>query len=1424
MSEQSPATDKNAIECLSKKCGRSRMSINSELHSGLTPDEFDAQVGNGVPANDRFAGLSPQKQALLKLRLKGLRDAGRPKSTASAVAPTIPRRAARHDAPLSFAQELLWLVDQLRPNGSAYNVPRVLELEGAVDVEALRRAIEGLIARHEVFRTRFTTIDGAPVQSVSPPPTVDLPIIDLIDLPADEKQTRAERAVYDAAVAPFDLANDLLLRATLIRLDLTKHMLVLALHHIASDGYSKGLFFKELGALYTANAEGTSAQLPDLPIQYLDYAAWQRERMQGEVLGRLLAYWKRKLDGTPAFLELPADRPRPPVQSFRGAAYRRDLPYSLLESFKTISRDEKATLFMAFLAAYKAFLHRYTGQADIVVGTPINSRDQPEVSGLIGFFINSLVLRTDVSGDPTFRELVARVRRTALEAYEHQELPFTKIVLELNPLRDLSYTPIIQTMFTVGHVNGGHVQDVVPEFPGLEVNALSFHGKTAKFDLIVSLTVAPDRFRLSCEYNVDIFDEPTIDRMLHQFETLLHGAVQNPDTQISHLPLLSEAERRQLVVEWNDTGRAVPAGATLARLFEEQVERSPHATAVIAGTNTLTYRELDARANQLARFLQGRGVGPEVPVGLCLDRSLELAVAILGTLKAGGACVPLDPAYPPERLSYIVSDASCRLLLTLDHLRETLADSGTAAVALDTEWEIIARESNVALHTRPAPEQAAYVIYTSGSTGQSKGVVLTHAGLTNHALAAIDLYGLTAADRVLQFASLSFDISLEELFPTWSAGAAVVFRPDDETLADVSFTRWIEQERITVVDLPTAYWHEWVNELALRKEPPPAPLRLVIVGGEKASGQARAAWLATGGERVRWVNTYGPTETSIIATAYEPPASQVSNEIHTDPPIGRPIANTTIYILDAHGEPLPVGVPGELYIGGAGVARGYLNRADLTASRFVTDPFSDRPDARLYRTGDRARWRADGSIEFVGRLDDQVKIRGFRVEPGEIENALERHPRIQKAVVLVSNERGDQRLIAFVTHDEAAPCPSAKELRGYLGTTLPHYMIPSAFVPIHELPLTPNGKVDRQALLKRATDAPEESEIVAPRTDVEKELAAIWCDVLGLPTVGIRDDFFELGGYSLLVLKVWNRLAKSFGAHHPLNLIFRHRTIEELASVLDPNSTSEPASPKGTQTPEPSVRTPLLLAPDLAADLAGHLDDVSVYPLDFFRDDDRHWRSLEELASGYIDEMREIQKEGPYRLGGFCWNGLIVFEMARQLMERGEEVPLVIMVEPTWIGPVKRSKVVGLPYFRRRLSHHFENLRKIRPTSWADYCRARMAGMYWRITSGYGKRISERPPTSTLAKLTPKQRACLAYKPRHYPGRLTLMQASDRVERYGEKEFGWRHVAGGGLDVHVVKGDHASLSGGPDVPNLAEAIRKAFCDSLKAELKTTTPQ
>ncbi|HQA67127.1 MAG TPA: amino acid adenylation domain-containing protein [Aggregatilineales bacterium] len=1053
-------------------------------------------------------------------------------------APPIERIPREGNLPLSFAQQRLWFLDQFEPESPAYNVPVAVRLEGAVDAELLERCLNEIVQRHESLRTIFPTINGRPGQVIAPKLTLPLRVVSLAHLPEAEREKEARRLAEQEAQRPFSLAHGPLLRARLFRLAEDEHILMLVMHHIISDGWSSAVMVEELVRLYEAFGAGKPSPLPDLPIQYVDYAHWQRKWLKGDVLERQLDYWRKQLAGAPPLLELPTDRPRPATQTNHGSYRPVSLPPALVRRVRELSRREGVTPFMTLLAAFQTLLSRYSGQDDISVGTPIAGRGRVEVEGLVGLFVNTLVMRTDLSGEPSFRDLLKRVREVALGAYAHQDVPFEMLVDELQPQRDMSRTPLFQVMFAMQRSPLAEHQ-----LDGVRFSPVLIDNGTATFDLTLSLVEDGDDVSGMMEYNSDLFEPETVDRMIGHFVTLLEAAVADPDTRIVDLPLLTKAEREQILVEWNDTTALLP-DLCLHQFVERQALERPNAPAVIDAETVVSYAELNARANKLAHALRKRGVGPETIVGLSVERSVDMFVGLLGVLKAGGAYLPLDPAYPADRLAFMIEDSGIRLLLTQSHLLKKLAVRPPEVLCLDADWPSIEPECAENPASGVTPRNLAYVIYTSGSTGRPKGVMVEHRSVVNHNLSMVRRFGLRPDDRVLQFATINFDAALEEIFPTWWAGGALVLMPAGALGSGEELERLVEQAGLTVLNLPTAYWHEWVTSLALRGAEPPASLRLVVVGGEKVLAERYARWREIVGERVRWINTYGPTEGTIVASTFEPDGP-VEGEI----PIGRPIDNVRLYILDAHGEPVSVGVPGELHIGGVAVARGYLNRPDLTAERFLPDPFSNEPGARMYRTGDLCRWLPDGNIEYVGRTDHQVKVRGYRIELGEIEAVLAQHPAVAENVVVAREDQaGRKQLVAYVVTGTREQ-PGVLELRNHLAASLPDYMVPAQVVFLDALPLTPNGKVDRAALPAPSGERPElESEFVAARDEVERQLAEIWAEVLGLEKVGVHDNFFELGGDSILSIQVIAR-ANQAGLRLSPRQLFQHPTVAGLASV-----------------------------------------------------------------------------------------------------------------------------------------------------------------------------------------------------------------------------------------------------------------------------------
>ena len=1082
---------------------------------------------------DRLSNLSPEEQRALLAQLLQ-EEAPKPQMT-----------------PLSFSQERIWFLEQLAP-GSTANIVHFVRLAGRFDMASLRQTLNEIVRRHESLRTTFATVDGRPVQLINPPEPLFLSLVDLRYLPLAAREAEVQRLAIAESRRGVDLVRGPLFRARLLWSDDDEYFLLLSFHHSIFDGWSSSVFAREVATLYPAFSEGRPSPLPDLPVQYADFVHWQRERLQGEVLEQQLSYWKQQLGGAPAVLELPTDRPRSASPGPRGGSQRLTLPRPLVEKLKVLNRQEGITLFITLLAALKVLLCRYTGQKDISVGTYIANRNFSQIEGLIGFFTNTLVLRTDLSGNPTFRELLKRVSEVTLEAHAHQDLPFEKLLEELRPARRLDRTPFFQVMLVLQNWPG-----LAIELPGLAVQMLpaleeeETSGSDA--DLILLLQDTDEGLRGRVGYDASLFDATTIRRMWDNWHTLLTGLVENPDERIAALPLMTAKERDRLVLGLNQTQASYPAEATIQELFAAQVERSPDAVAVSFAGKTLTCAELNARANQVAHYLRKCGVGPDVIVGVTMTRSLEMIVALLGVLKAGGAYLPLDPTYPMERLDLMVRDAQVETVLTEEHIvADSLArDAPVHIIALDGAVRAaIAQESSDDPESVTLPDHLAYVIYTSGSTGLPKGVMVSQRALVQYVTAGIDHFAVTPDDRVLQFASISFDAAAEEIYPSLLSGATLVLRTDAMLDSIETFLQTCTTESITVLDLPTAYWHVITTELEANSLEFPPSLRLVILGGEAALPERLQVWQTHAPAHIRLVNTYGPTETTIVATMCDLTGKDAP-ESATRAPIGGPIANTRVYVLDLHLQPVPVGVPGELYIGGDGLARGYLNRPGLTAKLFIPDPFGGLAGARLYKTGDLVRYLPDGNLEFLERADRQVKIRGFRVEPGEIESVLNQHPAVRQTVVLAHKRNettpGDKWLVAYVVPGEA----QADDLRRFLRQQLPDYMIPSTFVPLDALPLTPSGKVDRHALLVPDVSWRGLEEFAPPETPLEEELAQIWAKILGVEQIGIFDNFFDLGGHSLMATQVIHRINETFEVNLTLRNLFEEPTIADLALLIE---------------------------------------------------------------------------------------------------------------------------------------------------------------------------------------------------------------------------------------------------------------------------------
>ena len=1036
--------------------------------------------------------------------------------------------------PLSFAQQRLWFINKLEPNSPAYNIAIAIRIKGQLNEVALAQSLKEIIRRHKVLRTSFKALNGEPVQVILEREAEDRGRY----FPLPNSESEIQSFLVQEGQQPFDLAEVGLFRTKLLRLDAEESILIITMHHIIFDGWSAGVLIREVAALYKAFLTGEPSPLPELTIQYVDYAYWQREWLKGEILESQLAYWKQQLGGNLPVLNLPADYPRPTVSTFRGARQTLVLPEVLRGGIKELSQQEGVTLFMILLAAFKTLLFRYTHQDDILVGSPIANRNLAEIQGMIGFFVNTLVLRSNLSGNPCFKELLKRIRRVALDAYSHQDLPFEKLVEELQPDRSLSHTPLFQVMFALQNFPMPNL-----EVAGLNLQVQEVDTGTAKFDLTLFVEDRGRELVAIFEYNSDLFKATTITRMLGHFQTLLEGIVANPNQRLSDLPLLTEVERNQLLIEWNQTRTDSSHNLCIHQLLEEQVERTPDAVAVIFGNQQLTYRELNQRANQLAHYLQKLGVKPEVFVGICVERSIEMLVGLLGILKAGGAYVPLDSTYPKERLAFMLEDARAPVLLTQQRLLEIIPFHSGKVVCLDTNWQEIGKEISENSVSNVCADNLAYVIYTSGSTGKPKGTLIHHRGLVNYLTWCTKAYSVEQGEGSPVHSSISFDMTITGLFSPLLVGRKVELLPGDkgiENLATVVRNKFnFSLIKITPAQLELLS-HQLLPQEAAGKT------RAFIIGGENLLAESIAFWQKNAPDTML-INEYGPTETVVGCCIYQAKDKQ-SGAV----PIGRAIANTQLYILDRYLHPVPVGIPGELYIGGAGVARGYLHRPDLTAERFIPNPFL--AGERLYKTGDLARYRADGIIEYLGRIDHQVKIRGFRIELAEIEAVLSQHPKVRECAILAKCDR----LIAYAVLHPGETL-TVSELRNYLAEKLPEYMVPSALVTLDEMPLTVNGKIERQALPSLESLRPElEVVYVAPQTELEQIIATIWQEVLHLEKVGIYDNFFDLGGHSLLIVQVHSTLQARLERNISMVEMFKYPTIELLAKHLSFNREEKP--------------------------------------------------------------------------------------------------------------------------------------------------------------------------------------------------------------------------------------------------------------------------
>jgi amino acid adenylation domain-containing protein len=1371
----------------------------------------------------RLAELSPTKRASIERAWAA--DSGAP--PAIETVRTIPPRPSGAPIPMSFAQELLWLLERTSP-GHTYNVPRMVRLTGALDVDALQLALDALVARHEVLRTTFSLVDGEPRQIVHQPSAVEITRIDLGDVAAEDRETSARQHARELASVPFDLERDPQLRTSVIRLTAQDHVLVLVSHHVASDGWSGNILLRELGRLYEGFRTSIPAELTPLMAQYADYAAWQRQTIAGAHLEALLAFWRSQLAGVPTVLDLPADRPRPAVPTFEGGSHSVTLPHAALDGVGRLAQDTGATSFMVFLSVLYVLLYRYTGEEELVVGTPVAGRSLPELDGIVGFFTNTLLLRGSLAGNPTFRQLLDRVRSACLAAFDHQEIPLEKLLLERGP----DGQPIATAPQVVLITEDPERQSF--QLPGTTSIPFGVTRGATKFDLSLRAAERADGIRLGIEYRTDLFDAATIDRMLGHYSALLEAATAAPDIPVTELAIMSPAERRRVVVEWNDTAVEYGADDTLLDLLEAQAARTPTAVAVEDELGSLTYADLRARADALSNWLCSEGVGPGSLVAVCLERSLDLVVALVGVLKAGAAYVPLDPEYPADRLSFMLDDAGATVVLTQARLAALIPPHTGITLALDAEWARVLATAPVGSPKRPSPTDPAYMIYTSGSTGRPKGAVNSHRGIANRLCWMQRTYRLTATDAVLQKTPTSFDVSVWEFFwPLMTGARLVMARPgghhDARYIGDV-----VAKCRITVLHFVPSMLAAFLDEPALAARC--SSVRDVICSGEALPVALTRRFFAQIPD-TRLHNLYGPTEAAVDVAFFECHA----DEMRATVPIGRPVGNTRLYVLDARLHPVPIGVPGDLYIGGAQVGMGYHRRPELTAQRFVPDPFGSEGAARLYYTGDRGRWLADGILEFLGRADFQIKLHGQRIELGEIEAALLQQPGVAAAVVIVREDvPGNQRLVGYVVNS-AESTVSVTDLREELRRRLPAVMVPTAIVFLDRLPLTPNGKVDRKSLAAPTGEARSVSaEYVAPWSPLEQEIAGIWTALLGVDRIGVHDDFFELGGNSLLAMRMFTEIERVWGRRLPFRSFFERPTVSEVVAVLVTVARDEEEhgiavlQGEGPGIPLAFVHGDILGHGWYCRRLAPLLGPSPMFVLPTLGPSSPGSPlTIEAMAQAQVDALKRLRPTGPYRLGGYCHGGLVAYEMAKLLTAQGDVVESLVLVDAfcSNLRFRKFERLIRLltgagtaeAQLRRRARVYYRmhyypwRLGRVWRMGWTE--KRHWSARVMRRLLGLRAVASPEPVDKAVssANAAPTDglgpvgrfiaRAQRGYVPGRYSGRVELISASSAMKgRQSTSAFEWEQVAAG-ISPHTVEGNHVGIVMPEGMPALAHQMK-----------------
>jgi amino acid adenylation domain-containing protein len=1339
------------------------------------------------------------------------------KSDGGAKLPALVPLQSRVDLPLSFSQQRLWFLAQLEPNSPAYNIPAAVRVKGSLNVTALSDALNEIIRRHEVLRTRFVQADGVPVQRIDAQVKLAIPIIDLTGLPPASRETRAFELAAEEARKPFSLEHPPLVRASVLKLSEDESLLLFTMHHIVSDGWSMGVLVEELSTLYAQFVSGTFSPMPSLQIQYGDFASWQRQWLQGKALEEHLDYWRTQLQGS-ANVELPTDRPRPSEPSFKGASVSFVVPKAVAQKLTEVSRKHEATLFMTLLSAFKALLGRYTGQDDISVGTPIANRNQTGVEGLIGCFVNMLVLRTALSGDPEFAEVLARVREVALGAYAHQDIPFEKLVEALRVDREKSRSPLFNVVFALQNTPRRERQ-----LPGITLKLEEIDRGTAKFDLELLMTESHDGLLGIFEYNTDLFDHATIAGFADHFQNMLEYIATDPNQRLSMVTRLPVAQRLEMLVARNNTVVDYGSSDTFQPLFEAQVERTPEAVAIKCGQEQLTYRELNQRANRLAHALVEAGAGPETLVGLLSERGLDFLTAMLAVFKAGASYLPLNPAYPSARIAELIEQSQCPLVLVGDGLAGALSDKLPQERILSIrEADSLARPANN-LPDTGFGNSLAYVIYTSGSTGLPKGAMVEQAGMVNHLYGKLKDLEIHADDVVAQNAPQSFDISIWQYLAPLLVGATVVVVPDEEAGDPSRLLDRLQADSVSVLEVVPSLMRslvETVEQAGPTRWKLPF-MRWIVPNGEALPPRLCRQWLGLF-PHIPIVNAYGTTECSDDATHHRIEDLSFDDALDSMP-LGKTMGNLRVYVLDKNLEPGPVGVPGEIYIGGIGVGRGYLGRPDLTAERFIPDPFSGEPGARLYKTGDLARYTSDGSLLFVGRTDHQVKVRGHRIELGEIEAALAKHADVKEATVLAEGSNEDKRLIAYLVLNQS-DAVSMNDLRKWLKERLPGYMVPGQMVSLTSMPLNANGKVDRKALAALPKEALAEAGYLAPRDALELEALQIFSEVLGVRGIGMKDSFFDLGGHSLLAVTLVARIQQKMGRTLPLTALLDGPTVEEVASLLreeqasKPDSMLVPIQPKGRKRPFYCIHPTggnVLCYYELAQNLGS---DQPFYGLQAHGlHGGQIFARIEDIAAASVKTMRAHQPVGPYLLGGWSFGGIVAFEMARQLKQQGESVDLLVLVDTP--KPVPRpvhehddvevmlslADAIG-KYAGKQLTVPIDELRHLSSDDQLLYMlelAKKEEALPVGIDLARARQYLQVAHSNEVAEQT--------YVAGVYDGRITLFRASDDPAFSPDaKDGGWGALSTEEINVRVIPGDHHNIMRAPHVQILADQLKSCL--------------